>query len=310
MRLRIWIALCLAVGLMADESKPKKSAAKRSELRVTAPEAEPPLEREGFRATVDGKEAKVLRVKGPGDDLMLLLVLDLSGEPTLIDTARQTLVEQLGQLPENHWVGVLKAQDTLKVLADPSSDRDIARAAIEEYPAAGKAGLLNTVEEVLQMGDRMAERSGVRVAVIYITDSNVYNYREDYTNPVINRSDQRDLSRKFPDELIREQIQKLSARLARLETPFYVVQLNFLPDAINESYRRGLIQLAAESGGAGGFCRSRAEITSEIARIWQGAIQHWNVAIEYKSTGSRTVNVDLFHGERDIPNRTRFAFGK
>ena len=40
-------------------------------------------------------------------------------------------------------------------------------------------------------------KSPVRVSVLYITDRNIYNYREDYTNPVINGSDPHDLSRVF-----------------------------------------------------------------------------------------------------------------
>jgi hypothetical protein len=281
----------------------------REELRVTAT-APAEASREAFRVKVDGKEAPLVGVRGPGEDLILFVVLDLSGEPTLVDTAKQALAAQLAEALVNHWVTVLKAQDVLRVLVDPTADREAVRTAIESYPAAGKAGLLNTVETVQRMADRVANRAGVRTAVLYVTDANVYNYREDYTNPVINRSDQRDLSRKFPDELIREQMQKLSARLARYETPLYVVQINFLPDVINETYRRGVLQLAAESGGEGVFCRSRAEIAEEIARVWKAAAGHWELRVKYEGDHRRPATVDVYHGEQDIPNRARFTFGK
>lgn len=307
--MKLWMLGCVAVALAAGEPvKPGKPAG-RGELRVTATMAAE-AERAAFRATVDGKNAPVAGTRGPGDDLVLFVVLDLSGEPTLVDTAKQALVAQLAEAPGNHWVTVLKAQDVLRVLVDPTADREAARAAIESYPAAGKAGLLNTVETVQRMADRVANRAGVRTAVLYVTDSNVYNYREDYTNPVINRSDQRDLSRKFPDELIREQTQKLSARLARYETPLYVVQINFLPDVINETYRRGVLQLAGESGGEGVFCRSRAEIAEEIARVWKAAAGHWELRVKYEGDHRRPAVVDVYHGEQDIPNRARFTFGK
>ena len=52
----------------------------------------------------------------------------------------------------------------------------------------------------------MVRKTYVRSAVLYITDSNIYNYREDYTNPVINYSDRGDLSRRFPEGLVREQV--------------------------------------------------------------------------------------------------------
>ncbi len=294
--------------IWAAPKKPGKPGG-REELRVTAT-APAEAERGAFRATVDGKEAPLVGVRGPGEDLILFVVLDLSGEPTLVDTAKQALVAQLAEAPVNHWVTVLKAQDVLRVLVDPTADREAVQGAIESYPGAGKAGLLNTVETVQRMADRVANRAGVRTAVLYVTDSNVYNYREDYTNPVINRSDQRDLSRKFPDELIREQTQKLSARLARYETPLYVVQINFLPDVINETYRRGVLQLAAESGGEGVFCRSRAEIAEEVARVWKAAAGHWELRVKYEGDHRRPAAVDVYHGEQDIPNRARFTFGK
>lgn len=294
--------------IWAAPKKPGKPGG-REELRVTAT-APAEAGREAFRVKVDGKEAPLVGARGPGEDLILFVVLDLSGEPTLVDTAKQALVAQLAEAPVNHWVTVLKAQDVLRVLVDPTADREAVQGAIESYPAAGKAGLLNTVETVQRMADRVASRAGVRTAVLYVTDANVYNYREDYTNPVINRSDQRDLSRKFPDELIREQMQKLSARLARYETPLYVVQINFLPDVINETYRRGVLQLAAESGGEGVFCRSRAEIAEEVARVWKAAAGHWELRVKYEGDDRRPATVDVYHGEQDIPNRARFTFGK
>jgi hypothetical protein len=174
----------------------------------------------------------------------------------------------------------------------------------------GKAGLLNTVEVAAALGQRLLQKSGVRVAVMYVTDSNIANYREDYTNPVINSSDSRDLSRKFPDELVKEKIQKISDQLAKFETPVYVVQLSFFGDAINQAYQRGLLQLAEESGGAGVFCRSQGEIPAAIEQVLSAASKHWSIAVELKNPKVRSVSVDLRNGEREVPSRARFALGK
>ena len=130
-------------------------------------------------------------------------------------------------------------------------------ALVKGVDETGKAGLLTTVESAAAIGDSLLARTNVRVAVLYVTDSNIYNYREDFTNPVINSSDSRDLSRRFPDQLIREKIQKLSDSLAASETPLFFVHLNYFSDRINEAYQRGLLQLAEETGGIGAFCRSR-----------------------------------------------------
>ncbi len=284
--------------------------APRTQLRVAAPEQDPPLDRAAFKATLDGSPAKVLRVRGPKDDLVLLVVLDLTGDLTLIDSARPALIEKLTALPKNNWVAVLKSQDVLQVVQDPTPDREKTAAAIREYAATGKAGLLTTVESASAVGDSLLNRSNVRVAVLYVTDSNIYNYREDFTNPVINSSDSQDLSRRFPDQLIREKMQKLSDGLAASETPLYFVHLNYFSDPINEAYQRGLLQLAEESGGAGVFCRSRGEIPEAVEKIVSAAATHWSVAVELRSVKSRTASVDLLNGDRDIPNRARFSLRK
>jgi hypothetical protein len=307
-----WLcALLIAASLNAgDEAKATPQRATQLVLRVAAAETEDLKDKSALRATVDGQPAKVLRALGPEDDLVLLVVLDWSGEPTLLDAAREALSAQVAKLPPNQWVGVLKAQDVLQTLSDPTNDRDKTAAAIQTYPAVGKAGFLDSVEQVSAIAQRMMHKSGVRVAVLYISDSNIYNYREDYTNPVINSSDSRDLSRRFPDQLVREKLQKVSDRLARLEAPLYFVHLNYFSDPINEAYQRGILQLVNESGGAAAFCRSRGEIATSIESVMTQASRHWSVTVEFPARRARSVIVDLFHGERDIANRARFALGK
>jgi hypothetical protein len=279
-------------------------------LRVAAPEQDPPLDRAAFRATLDGNPAKILRVRGPKDDLILLVVLDLTGDLTLIDTARGALTERLEALPKNNWVAVLRSADGLQVVTDPTPEREKVTAAIRDHAATGKAGLLTTIESAATLGDSLLSRTSVRVAVVYVTDSNIYNYREDFTNPVINSSDSRDLSRRFPDQLIREKIQKLSDGLAASETPLFFVHLNYFSDPINEAYQRGLLQLAEESGGIGVFCRSRGEIPAAVERVVSAAATHWSVSVELSGVKARVANVDLLNGDRDIPNRARFSLRK
>jgi hypothetical protein len=305
--LPLFCALSLYAG---DEVKTTPQRATKQVLRVAVSETGDFADRSVFRATVDGQPGKVLRALGPDDDLVLLVVLDWSGEPTLLDAAREALSAQIVKLPPNHWVGLLKAQDVLQTLGDPTNDRDKTAAAIQAYPAVGKAGFLDSVEQVSAIAQRMMQKSGVRVAVLYVSDSNIYNYREDYTNPVINSSDSRDLSRRFPDQLVREKLQKVSDRLARLEAPLYFVHLNYFSDPINEAYQRGILQLVNESGGAAAFCRSRGEIASSIERVMAQASRHWSVTVEFPARRARSVIVDLFHGDRDIANRARFALGK
>ena len=305
--MRAFLVAMLLTGIMnaAEARRPLRTL-----LRVAAPEQDPPLDGAAFKATLDGSPAKVLRVRGPQDDLVLLVVLDLTGDLTLIDTARGALRERLGALATHNWVALLKSQDVLEVVQDPTPDREKIAAAIGAYAATGKAGLLTTIESAAAIGDSLLTRSNVRVAVLYVTDSNIYNYREDFTNPVINASDSRDLSRRFPDQLIREKMQKLSDGLAASETPLFIVHLNYFSDPINEAYQRGLMQLAEESGGIGAFCRSRGEIPEAVDKVVSAAATHWSVAVELRGAKSRTANVDLLNGDRDVPNRARFSLRK
>ena len=101
----------------------------------------------------------------------------------------------------------------------------------------GKPGLFETVSPALALADSIMRKSPVRVSVLYITDSNIYNYREDYTNPVINGSDPHDLSRVFPDALIQDKISKLVGEVSSLEAPLFVVHINYRGDTLNDPIR-------------------------------------------------------------------------
>ena len=82
-----------------------------------------------------------------------------------------------------------------------------------------------------------------------MTDSEVRNYREDFTNPVINSSDSRDLSRRFPEGLIRERISRVTTSLSRFQTPISIVHLRYSRDRLDEAYQNGLLQMAQLTGG-------------------------------------------------------------
>lgn len=274
--------------------------------RVRVPVVVSKGELSAVEATVDGAEAKVSRVKGPKDDLLVLLVLDFAGEIAPIEAVRGAAGAALEALPGNVWVTVLRAQDGLRVLADPSGDRVATLAAINEYAGGGKAGLLDTVEQAARLGDRLLDKSGARVAVLYVTDSNVYNYREDFTNPVINSSDSRDLSRRFPDQLVREKVQKLGDGLQTSETPVWMVHVSYRVDAINEAYQRGLQQLAEGTGGQAVICRSLTEIPEAVGRAMVGVREQWTVVVELPVGKMKNVTVGLKAPECEMTYRERF----
>jgi len=244
-------------------------------------------------AMLDGSPARVVSLRGPGDDLLLILVLDLVGDLALVDPAKEALAAQIERLPDRTYTGLLRAQDGLKVITDPTRDRSSVAQAVRELPVSGKAGLLETVETALGIADAVLARSLVRVAVFYVTDSDVYNYREDYTNPVINSSDYHDLSRRFPEGLIQEKITKLEARVRAHQAPLFIVHLNYRSDRLNEAYQNGLKQLAEATGGSSAFCRSLPDIPASITAMFESIGAHYSIGIELPARVRQAVDVQL-----------------
>ncbi len=259
-----------------------------------------------LQARVEGQAAKVLRRKGPEDDLLLLVVLDVTGDLTLVDPARQAAVEEIEKLPGGVWVGLLRSQDGLKVMADPTPDRAAVTSAILAAPISGRAGLLETIEPAAGLATRLLRKTGVRTAVLYITDSNISNYREDYTNPVINMSDARDLSRRFPEALINEKSAKISAVLGETDAPVFVVHLVFLRDRLNEAYQTGLQQMAEATGGQAEFCRAQGDIAATIGVVFGKILSAWAVDVEIPAGTPKNFTVHL-SGSGELQYRTRFV---
>jgi hypothetical protein len=176
-------------------------------------------------------------------------------------------------------VSLLRAQDGLQVLQDPTADRDAITMRISEQTLSGKTGLLATVDTTGRIADAMLEKSAVRVAILYVTDGDVRNYREDFTNPVINSSDSHDLSRRFPEALVQEKIAKLDAVLTAQQAPLFIVDLNQRTDRLNNAYHNGLKQLAETTGGAVFFSRSTTEISEAIRKSFETLESHYSLTL-------------------------------
>jgi len=259
-------------------------------------------------ATLAGTESRVVDVKGPGDNLFLIAVLDLAGDLSLAEPAKDALAVDIEKLPPRTAVAVMRAQDGAKVLADPGTDRAAAVAAVRDLPVSGKAGLLNTVETVTSLADSILAKASVRVAVLYITDSDPENYREDFTNPVINSSDTHDLSRKFPEALVQEKISKVAGVLAERQAPLFVVHLRYRSDRLGEAYQNGLKQLAEVTGGSAIFCRSSEEIADSIQRVLGLITSSYSVAVALPDLRSKSFEVRLdTAGKYSLTYRQRFT---
>ncbi|HLY59652.1 MAG TPA: hypothetical protein VKV95_02685 [Terriglobia bacterium] len=246
-----------------------------------------------FDASVNGKPVPVTAQLGPASDQVILIVLDLTSDPMLVEAAKQALIAEISKLPANAWVGLLRAQDGLHVLADPSADRRPLIEAIKSLSNSGEPGLLETVQGSLSLADGITRKSPVRVSVLYITDGSIYSYREDYTNPVINQSDPHDLSRTFPEMLIKDKISKLVEDISSLQAPLFVVHLNYGRDRLNEAYQNGLETLADATGGRSEICHSIAEIPEGIAAMFARISSAWRLTLAVPTKIHSNIQIHL-----------------
>lgn len=307
--MRSLLPFLLAFPLVAAPPNPRKNL-----LRVPVwadakdANASAPLDAKGFSVKLDGEPARVVSAQGPGDDLLVLLALDWSEDMDLVNVAKEALATAVQSLPPKVQIGLLRAQDGLHVLTDPTPNRTALIDTIRALPVSGKAGLLDTVELAARIADSILAKAAVRVAVVYISDSNIYNYREDFINPVINSSDQHDMSRRFPEGLVRERISKLEGKLAAGEAPLFIVHLAYRSDRLNEAYQNGLMQLAATAGGASAFCRSRAEIPDAIEGTFRTAASHYSLVLRMPDRPSKVVQVQIENEGHTLTYRNRFVF--
>jgi hypothetical protein len=256
---------------------------------------------------VDEQDLQPSALLGPGDDLLLLVVTDLTGDLALSEVAKKAFNEQMDRLPPNAAVGLLRAQDGMKVLVDPTADRPSVKAAVAAMQVTGKAGLLDTVVAASQLGDRIMAKASVRVAVLFITDSDVGNYREDFTNPTINWSDSGDISRRFSDGLIRDKVSKLEKALAATETPAFILSTVYLTSALNRAYQAGLTTLAGATGGEAWFCRSRSEIPDSMGKAFDAVLSHYSLTVPVPDSAHREISVTLGIPGRAINWRSRYT---
>ncbi len=306
--MRTFFCLLLLCHLAFAAAPPKPA---RNVLRVPfwtdarASEA-PPLAVNDLKATLGTAPARILSVRSPKDGLVMLLVIDLAGDPTAAEAAKKALETSLTALPKNCYTALLRAQGGLRSLVDPTPNRESVLAALQTMPVSGKAGLLDTLETVAEIGDTLMDKTGVRVAIFYVTDSSIYNYQDDYTNPVINSSDSRDMSRVFPEGLVKDKISKLAAKLSTLSPPLFVVHLAYQSDRLNEAYQSGLMSLAAESGGTSAFCRSLTEIPTSIDKLVRTIAGSYTAEIELPRKPMKSVQLVL-EGEARLNYRARFT---
>jgi hypothetical protein len=251
-------------------------------LRADGPEGAPllRLQASDLQASIEGQPAKVVNVVGPGDPLILVVVLDLVGDLNRIDAARTKVAEYVSDTTKERYVALLRAQDGLQVILDPTSNRRQFVEKLEASPVSGFPGLLDTIEQTAEIASSMLQRSRVRVAVLYLTDGGIADYRGDYVSSVVNPSDSGDLSRRFRDRLVQEKISAIASHLNRLAAPLFIVHLEERTDSLNVTYQNGIRQFAGVTGGQAFFGRGLADVPSIIGSALSEIDATYAVALE------------------------------
>lgn len=262
------------------------------------------LTAQGLTVTLNGKPAKVNRLGTPTEPLLLSVVLDLIGDLTLAEAARQALLAEIENTKSQ--VALLRAQDGLRVLADPGTPRPRLAEIVRELPISGRAGLLETVVPAATLADRVLRSARVRSAVLFLTDGLITNYRQDYTNPVVNSSDANDMSRRFPEGLVKEKIRQLRDELARTLAPIFVVHLNYQSDRLNEAYQTGLLDLATSTGGEATFCRTPSDIAPAIQMAFARTAALQMLEVEGRLGKARQFEIAVDAPGREVQYRTRY----
>ena len=180
---------------------------------------------------------------------------------------------------------------------------ELLRAVAEKV--GGRAGLLETVEDASRIGTAIIAKSGVRVAVLYITDSDINNYREAFDNPTVNRSDNGDVSRRM-DSLVRERMSRVSANLGKGQAPVFIAHLSYRTDQLNVAYQTGMIGLTAATGGNAMIARSNAEIPQYVTSILDHIAQHYSVKLALKDPQLKKADVALESNTGELEYRASY----
>ena len=245
----------------------------------------------GLSVALGGESVPVLSVETPEDQLIVLLVMDTVKYPDRTDAARDAIIEALTRLGPQYYAGVMSAQDGLTVHLDPVRARAKLREKLDSLSVRGVPGLLDVVEQVSSIADQTLAAAKVRVASLFVTDGEIADYRGGYTIPIVNPSDQRDLSRRFRSQLILQRIRTIAAELQVAQAPLFFLHLARKYDSLNEVYQNGINEFAQVTGGRALFARGVQEVPAMVQSLLDEIAAHSVLTLEMDCDGIRRLEV-------------------
>ncbi len=246
--------------------------------------------------SLGGEGAAVRSVQTVEDHLILLLVMDTVKFPDRVDAVRDALVAKLTSLGPKYFAGVMSAQDGLRVVLDPVRGRARLSEKLQSLDVRGVPGLMDVVEQVSEIADQTLASAEVRVAVLFVTDGEIEDYRGDYTIPVVNPSDSSDLSRRFRGQLILERIRSIVDRLEGAQAPLFFLHLARQYDSLNEVYQNGISEFSQTTGGSAVFVRGVQEIPAVVGQLLDEIAEHSVVTIDAACEGIQKLEIQSSAG--------------
>ncbi len=246
--------------------------------------------------SLGGEGAAVRSVQTVEDHLILLLVMDTVKFPDRVDAVRDALVAKLTSLGPKYFAGVMSAQDGLRVVLDPVRGRARLSEKLQSLDVRGVPGLMDVVEQVSEIADQTLASADVRVAVLFVTDGEIEDYRGDYTIPVVNPSDSSDLSRRFRGQLILERIRSIVDRLEGAQAPLFFLHLARQYDSLNEVYQNGISEFSQTTGGSAVFVRGVQEIPAVVEQLLDEIAEHSVVTIDAACEGIQKLEIQSSAG--------------
>ena len=246
--------------------------------------------------SLGGEVAAVRSVQTGDDHLILLLVMDTVKFPDRVDAVRDALVAKLTSLGPKYFAGVMSAQDGLRVILDPVRGRGKLSEKLQSLDVRGLPGLMDVVEQVSEIADQTLASAEVRVAVLFVTDGEIEDYRGDYTIPVVNPSDSSDLSRRFRGQLILERIRSIVDRLEGAQAPLFFLHLARQYDDLNEVYQNGISEFSQTTGGRAVFVRGVQEIPAVVGQLLDEIAEHSVVTIDAACEGIQRLEIQSSAG--------------
>lgn len=181
--------------------------------------------------------------------VLIAVVFDTTGDMTYIDAIRKELVNFINVLPPGVNMMVLTANDGLKVVQKPTAKKDLLTKAVLNYPTKGYPGFLENVVSVAEYMDNALLNATIRIGILFITDSEIYKYRKQYTSGDLSTEADRD------KQLLQETF-----------TPVFVIRLPIgNTDTLCRTYEGTIRDISRSTGGETEFILSPAGVSKALA---------------------------------------------